>query len=205
MRERVELSPHPTRNSCPELTLTSLMAKRPQCKVDQFRETLSPERDAELIRFINRPNTNGTEIYNWLIGEGYSGSLQSIYTFLDQQKELGKRASKLNQQLREFQGVTPESVLDKVLVILNDELDNLVNGSSEEKDLPKAIAGLAKEIRGCVSTMNALKYTGDRKQLELAGAWRACQILKATFEDTSFSQSLDEAIRGAMIQIEEEG
>ena len=51
--------------------------------------------------------------------------------------------------------------------------------------------------------MHQMKYMGDRREVESAGAYRLAQELTLTFQDTPFEQSLSEAVKGAIASLED--
>lgn len=186
------------------------MAKQRPTKVDEFRHDLSPELDAELLRIADLPNISVPEIHKWLLEQGFVGSLRCIYTWHEQHRKVGAAAQKFNKLLEDYQGASSEKALQKLLVVFTEQLDvALTNiGSAEEPisgaDYLKALPHLGREIRSCVTAMNSLTTIRDRKALEVAGAFRMAAELRLIFEESAFLDALEEAIKSAMLKIEDE-
>lgn len=179
-------------------------------KVDEFRHSLTPEQDDEFIRIAGLPNIAVRDIYGWLVDQNYQGSIRGVYTWFEGHRKAGEKAEKFNQLLESYEGVAAEKVLQKLLVTFTEQLDTaIINLSTANEPLAagdwlKALPHLGREIRSCVTAMNQLATIRDRKSLEMAGAWRACQELKLIFVDGPFESALEEAIKSVMTRIENE-
>lgn len=186
--------------------------KTPQGKVDEFRSTLIPDRDAEFLRIASQPNQNITVIHRWLCDEGYKGSYQSCCNWYASFKRNGEKAERFNQLTQAYTGVLPELALQKIVVVFGNLLDDYLEqvamaepGTIDAAEYMKLIPHLAREIRSCAGAMHQLRYLGDRKSTEQAGAYRLAAELKLIFEDTSFEKTLEEGIKGAITRLEAEG
>jgi len=179
--------------------------------VDEFRQGLSEELDSELLRIAELPNVAVPEIYNWLIVNHFKGSLSATYTWFNNHKKTGAIAEKFNLLLKDYDGVATERVLQKLLVILTEQIDVAITniGNAEEPisatEYLRALPNLGREIRSVIQACNSLQAVRDRRSLEVAGAYRLSQELLVTFKDSPFADALDEAVRSAMILIEDEG
>ena len=185
------------------------MAKSRPTKVDIFRQSLTAEAESELQRLANLPGITGTEVHRWLLEQGYDGSLQSVYVWLERQRETGAEAEKFNALLKTYSGITPEQTLNKLLVVLCQQLD-MVMACWENADQPldpneylRQVPNLGREIRSCVQAMHQFTRIRDRRELEAAGAYRLAQELRLVFNDTPFENSLEEGLKSAFDRIEE--
>lgn len=186
------------------------MRKQRPTLVDEFRQGLSEELDSELLRITELPNIAVPEVYTWLLNNGFKGSLSATYTWFNNHKKTGAIAAKFNELLKDYDGVATERVLQKLLVILTEQIDvAITNVSTAEEPISateylRALPNLGRELRSVITAVNQLQAVRDRKSLEIAGAYRLAQELRITFEDSPFADALEEAIRGAMTLIEEE-
>lgn len=188
------------------------MSKTSQGKVDEFRCGLNPDRDAEFLRIASLPNQNITTIHRWLCDEGYKGTYQSVCNWHVHWRKNGEAADRFNAIAQSFVGVMPELALQKLLVKFSNLLDTYmeqVETTPDEAITPteylKIIPHIAREIRACAGAIHQLKYLSDRREIELAGAYRLQQELLLTFSDSPFEAALTEALKGAMTRIESEG
>lgn len=186
--------------------------KNPQGKVDEFRCTLPPDRDAEFLRIANQPNQNITVIHRWLSDEGYKGSYQSVCNWSDRYRKQGERAQRFNQLTQTYVGAVPDLALQKIVVVFSNLLDDYLEqvamaepGTIDAVEYMKLIPHLAREIRSCAGAIHQLKYMGDRREVESAGAYRLAQELRLIYQDTSFEKTLDEGLKGALTRLEAEG
>lgn len=188
------------------------MKKTAQGKVDQFRCTLEPDRDAEFLRIANQPNQNITVLHRWLVDEGFKGSYQSVCNWHGQWKRNGEKADVFNQLNETYSGVIPEKALQKIVVVFGNLLDDYIEqieaaepGSINAGEYLKIIPHIAREVRSCAGVIHQLKYLSDRREIENAGAFRLAQELRLTFEDTPFQATLEEGVKGAIARMETEG
>lgn len=171
---------------------------------------MSPELDAELLRIADLPSVSIPDFHKWLIEIGFKGSLRCVYTWHEAHRKVGAAAQKFNKLLEDYEGASGEKALQKLLVVFTEQLDvALTNlGTVEEPisgaDYLKALPHLGREIRSCVTAMNTLSSIRDRKALEVAGAWRMAAELRLIFEESAFLDALEEAIKSAMLKIEDE-
>lgn len=178
--------------------------------VDEFRATLEEELDNELVRLANLPNISVTEIYNWLVTNGYKGSLNSTYTWYTNYKRAGEKAQVFNALLKEYEGVEAEKVLQRLLVTLSEQLDTAINSiTTAEKPVSpteylRLLPQLGRELRSVVTAINTLQFLKERRELEMAGALRMANELKNIFKDTPFEIPLSEGVRSIMLEMEEE-
>ena len=177
------------------------MTKFPQGKVDEFRSTMSSDRDAEFVRLASLPNQNITTLHRWLVEEGYKGSYQSVCTWYANFKALSQ----------DYDGVVPELALQKVIAIFSHQLDTAIQrlGSFDSEEIGateyfRQLPHLAREIRSCAGIINQMRFVGDRKNAELAGAYRIQQELLLLFSDTPWESALTEALKSVLTKIEEE-
>lgn len=187
------------------------MSKNPQGKVDEFRSELNSDRDAEFLRLANLPNQNITTLHRWLVEEGYKGSYQSVCTWYGNFKKAGVKAAAFNTLSQDYDGVVPELALQKVIAMFSHQMDTAIeqlSGIQPEEigalEYFRQLPHLAREIRSCALIINQMRFVGDRKNAELAGAWRVTQELKLVFQDTPFQNALEEAIKSVMEHIESE-
>lgn len=187
------------------------MSKNPQGKVDEFRSLMSSDRDSEFLRLANLPNQNITTLHRWLVEEGYKGSYQSVCTWYGNFHKAGVKAAAFNTNTQEYNGVVPELALQKVIAIFSHQLDTAIQrlGSFDSEEIGateyfRRLPHLAREIRSCAGIINQMRFVGDRKNAELAGAYRLQQELLLTFADTPWETALAEALKSALIKIEEE-
>lgn len=179
--------------------------------VDEFRQQLTPEQDDELLRIAALPNVAVPEVYNWLLAQGFKGSLSATYTWFGNHQRVGEKARAFNELLKDYDGVATERVLQKLLIVLSEQVDvaltNVANAESplNPNEYLRQIPNLGRELRSTIQAINQLQAIRDRKGLEIAGAMRLAQELRLCFADTPFAESLDEAIKGAMTLIEEDG
>lgn len=187
------------------------MRKQRPTLVDEFRQGLSEELDGELLRIAELPNVAVPEVYNWLIANGFKGSLSATYTWFNHHKKTGAIAEKFNALLKDYDGVATERVLQKLLVILTEQIDvAITNVANAEEPISateylRALPNLGREIRSVIQAVNQLQAVRDRRSLEIAGALRLAQELRVTFENSSYLEALEDAIHSAMILIEDEG
>lgn len=180
-------------------------------KVDEFRHSLTPEQDDEFIRIAGLPNIAVRDIYGWLVDQNYQGSIRGVYTWFDSHRRAGEKAEKFNQLLESYEGVAAEKVLQKLLITFTEQLDTAIEQLAlsdqplQAGDWLKALPHLGREIRSCVTAMNQLATIRDRKAIEMAGVYRACQELRLIFVDGPFETALEEAIKSVTTRIENEG
>lgn len=186
------------------------MSKYPQGKVDSFRSTINSDRDAEFIRIASLPNQNITSLHRWLCDEGYKGSYQSVCNWHESWRKSGKKAEALNKLTSEYIGVIPEQALQKILVefanLLDLSLEQVLSAPDEDikaVDYLKQLPHIAREVRSCAEAINQLKYVGDRKAAELAGAMRVITELRLIYQDTPTESSIEEAIKSITARLED--
>lgn len=168
--------------------------------------------DDELIHLSKLPGITGIELYNYLQNLGFGGSLKSVYNWYAQQKVTGEKASQINELLQDYQGIEVDSVLQKLLGLLTQQLDiaisKLASGESQDlsiSDYIRTLPQLARELRGSVQLSNSLQYVRDKRSLELGGAFRMGRELEDTFKDSPFYVALQEGIAAAMEKFEANG
>lgn len=187
------------------------MSKNPQGKVDEFRSLMSSDRDAEFLRLANLPNQNITTLHRWLVEEGYKGSYQSVCTWHSNFSKAGAKAAAFNTLSQDYNGVVPELALQKVIAMFSHQMDTAIeqlSGIQPEEigvtEYFRQLPHLAREIRSCAGIINQMRFVGDRKNAELSGCYRISAELKEIFKDSPFSSALEEALKSALIKIEEE-
>jgi hypothetical protein len=185
--------------------------KQRPTKVDEFRSSLSPESDAELLRIADLPNVKVSDIYQWLLSQGFKGSLSGTYTWYENHRKEGEKAKVFNEMLKSYNGVSVEPALLKLVVVLSKQLDNVTTVLDKDdikldpRESLRQLANIGRELRGCITSYNELQTIRDRKGLEIAGAQRMAQELRSCFADSPFLDAVEEAIKGALILIEEDG
>lgn len=185
--------------------------KRRPTAVDEFRQSLSADQEAELMRLIDLPGIAVTEIYNQLLEWGFKGSVNSTYNWYEGIRKEGEQAKIFNAMLTAYDGVNVEPTLRKLTVVLSNHLDNITavltkpDIKLDPRESLRQLANIGRELRTAVTAYNELQTIRDRKGLEIAGAQRLANELRGTFKDSPFGEALEEAIKSAMILIEEDG
>ena len=180
----------------------------PQHKVDKIRSEMDADRLQEFDEFC-RYNRNTTAIRQLLEDWGYQVSQTAVQNWYRRSFPIGSEAKRFNALTSIFVGVELQDALEKLLIINANLVDNLMT-TIESRDMQDvSVAGLltsipqmSREIRACASELNNLKYLRDRRELEIAGAYRAIQELQLIFKDTPFEAPLKEASRSAIAKIE---
>jgi hypothetical protein len=156
-----------------------------------------------------RYNRNTTAIRQLLEDWGYQVSQTAVQNWYRRNFPVGAEAKRFNMLTSAFTGVEIQDALEKLLVVNANLIDNLLV-AIEAKDLEEvqfshllsSVPQLSREIRACASEVNGLKYLRDRRELEIAGAYRVLQELQLIFKDTPFEAPLKEASRSAIAKIE---
>jgi hypothetical protein len=182
----------------------------PQHKVDAFRAQMNLEQRGEFDDFC-RYNRNTTAIRQLLEDWGYKVSQSAVQNWYKYSFPVGQEAKRFNLLATEYNGVEIGDALQKLLIVNANLIDRFIitleSASTEDirlEQLVTAIPSLSREVRACASELQQLKYVKDRKELEMAGAYRAIQELKLIFADSAFEQALDEAARSVMTRLEGE-
>lgn len=190
--------------------LFTLNRNTPQHKVDLMRSEMTAERVQEFDEFC-RYNRNTTAIRQLLEDWGYKISQTAVQNWYRATYPVGQQAIAFNALASEYTGVEVGDALQKLLVInanLIDRFLTIIQSLDSEafrvENIVSTIPALSREMRACASELNNLRYVKDRKELEVAGAYRAMQELKLTFADTPFEAALEEASRSVMLRIEGE-
>ncbi len=183
------------------------MRKPRPTAVDLFRESLSAEDDAELMKLVKLPGTPITTVYEWLVSHKYPASLSSVYNWHKQHRAIGAEAAKINAACEAYEGLQPEKMLNRIMVLCTNLLEmgleqiNLPGNPIEAQEYLRLLPSLCREIRGTAAALNQLRYISDRRLIELNGAHRMAQELRAIFAGSSFESALDEAISSALIKL----
>jgi hypothetical protein len=181
--------------------------KPKQTAAGEFVHTIGANNKAQLDRFLAIPNVSGREVHAFLADIGFTGSCNSVYTWMEQQRVAGEKAVALNLMLKEFQGVDHCKILEKLLVVLSMQLDEAVSAIATQKidgeHYVKALPALCREINNTVVSYNELRYIKDRKGLELSGATRLGRGLMTLFKNEAFAEALEEGINAIILEMEE--
>jgi hypothetical protein len=184
------------------------MARKPRpAQVEEFCSRLSPEQIAELTRVSILPGIRAKDIQDLLYSWGYTGSLQSVYTWWDRVRTKGEEAEKFNQMLQNFQGADTHGVLNKLLVILDQQLENAIASLTSAKEVKsdavlRALPQLADVILRTSNAINTQAVIKDRAALELSGAALMAAELRVIFADSPFEGALEEGIKSVMAKLE---
>lgn len=162
----------------------------------------------EYVKF----NRNNTDVWRWLINEGFVLSLGSVDHWRKDTFPIGEQAKVLNGLAQVYDGLQGDRSLATVEGIALSLIRNLTQTyqQSPNKLDPQIIKlfallpGFMREARSAAASREEMKYIKDRSALELAGAQRMGDILLLAFEGTSFEEALREAVQGAMMQVEQE-
>ncbi len=162
----------------------------------------------KLVRF----NTDVTQMHRWLNARGHDVCLSAVYKWWNDYKEVGAQAQMLNQLAETYDGLEGDRSLasiEGIALSLIRQLTQIWQASPNKLDpeilkLFAFLPSLMREARSSAAQREQQKFIVDRTALELAGGQRMGDILLQTFEGTTFEDSLREAIRGAMLQLEQE-
>lgn len=156
-------------------------------------------------------NRNTTAIRQFLEDWGFKVSQSAVQNWYKNTFPIGQEAKRFNLLATEYNGVEISDALQKLLIVNANLIDRFIitleSASTEDirlEQLVTAIPSLSREVRACASELQQLKYLKDRKELEVAGAYRAIQELKLIFADTPFEQALEEAARSVLSRIDGE-
>lgn len=177
------------------------------CQVDEFTSTITAEQLDDLTRIATTPGIRAKDIQDLLYSYGYVGSLQSVYTWWNRTLAKGEEAVKFNQMLENFQGADTYGVLNKLLVVLDTQLENAIASLANTRDLKsdavlRALPQMADVILRTSNAINTQAIIKDRAALELSGAALMAAELKIIFADTPFQAALDEGIKSVMAKLE---
>lgn len=185
--------------------------KRSQHKVDQIRSQMSLEKRVEFDDFCQF-GRNCTDIWRLLVNEGHNISVAAVAAWRRATYPTGEQAQMLNGLAQVYDGLEGDRSLQTVegiAITLIRHITQIYQQAPNKLDpailkLFVLLPPLMREVRSSAAQREQLRFITDRAALEIAGGQRACDILVQTFEGTSFEDALREAIRGAMLQIEQE-
>lgn len=185
--------------------------KHPRHKVDEIRYAMRPEKRREFDDFC-RFGRNCTDIQRWLADEGHTISVTAVSAWRRATFPTGEQAKILNGLAQVYDGLEGDRSLQTVEGIALSLIRQLTQTwqsapNKLDPDILKLFAllpPLMRECRSSAAQREQMQFIRDRAALEIAGAQRACDILLQTFQATAFEDSLREATRGAMSQIEQE-
>lgn len=170
-----------------------------------------PEKRTEFDEYC-RFNRNNTEIHHWLVNEGHIICLGAVDNWRRATYPTGEQALMLNGLAQVYDGLEGDCSLQTVegiAITLIRQITQIYQQAPNKLDpsilrLFVLLPALMRECRSSAAQREQLRFITDRAALEIAGGQRVCDILVQTFEGTSFEDALREAIRGAMLQIEQE-
>ncbi|MUL39436.1 hypothetical protein [Gloeocapsopsis dulcis] len=172
---------------------------------------MSSEKRAEFDEFC-RFGRNCTDIWRMLVNEGHTISVAAVAAWRRATYPTGEQAKILNGLAQVYDGLEGDRSLQTVegiAITLIRQITQIYLQAPNKLDpailkLFVLLPSLMRECRSSAAQREQLRFITDRAALEIAGGQRVCDILVQTFEGTSFEDALREAIRGAMLQIEQE-
>ena len=159
-----------------------------------------------------RFNRNNTDIWRWLINDGFIISLSAVDHWRKDNFPIGEQAKILNGLAQVYDGLEGDRSLasiEGIALSLIRQLTQTYQQAPNKLDpdiikLFSLLPGFMREARSAAASREEMKFIKDRAALELAGAQRMADILLLAFKDTSYEDALKEAVQGAMLQIEQE-
>lgn len=189
----------------------AMSRKQRPTAVDEFvTENFTEDELEELNRISGLPNTRARDIHEYLGEFGFTGSLSSVYSWWNRVRATGAKAERFNQLLEDYQGADHTRVLNKVVVVLHNQLDDCLtrletSAPAHPKDYLRLIPELGRNILAISQFIEQNSNIKDRRDLELGGAARALQELRLIFADSPFEEALEEGIKSVMQRLEAEG
>jgi hypothetical protein len=159
-----------------------------------------------------RFNRTNTDIWRWLVAEGFIISLTAVDHWRKDTFPDGEQAKILNGLAQVYDGLQGDRSLQAIEGIALSLIRQLTQTYQQapnklDPDILKLFALLPsfmREARSAASQREEMKFIKDKGALELAGAQRMADILLLAFKDTTYEDALKEAVHGAMLQIEQE-
>lgn len=197
----------------PEVTIEHVSLKRGRGKsIGKVIEALSPTQRKDLWDFA-RSAPRAIDIQKWIKEEtGDYVSIASIQAWAEANICTGREAIVFNDMASTYAGLDTKSaqewllgntgtVLAKAFTKLQDmDLDTI----ERPGEIMALLPGLQREFRSLATSLAQQKYIENKTSLELAGAYRVAEILRQIFQGTQFQRPLDQALEGALMQLEEE-
>ena len=187
------------------------MSRKPRpTAVDEFiTESFTQDETDELNRIAALSNTRARDIHDYLSEYGFTGSLSSVYSWWNRVRKTGQKAETFNKLLEDYQGADTTRILNKVVVVLHNQLDDCLSRletsqPAHPKDYLRLIPELGRNILAISQFVEQSNGIKDRRDLELGGAARALQELRLIFADSPFEEALEEGIKSVMQRLEAE-
>lgn len=159
-----------------------------------------------------RFNRTNTDIWRYLVAEGYLISLTAVDHWRKDTFPDGEQAKMLNGLAQVFDGLDGDrslATIEGIALSLIRQLTQTYQQAPNKLDpqllkLFALLPGFMREARSSAASREEMRHIKDRAALERAGAQRLADILIQAFDGTSFEDALKEAVQGAMMQVEQE-
>lgn len=189
---------------------SSLRRNRPGA-VDIFLGQLDDlDKLEELTDLANRPGVIAKHLYDLLCEWGYQGGLNPVYTWWRNNKIQGEEARKFNALLQSFVGVDHRATLDKLSVVLNQQLQQSLDAIaltdlSQKPDVAlRVVPQLAKVLMDVSTFVNTQNFVKNKSELILSGAALMASEIQVIFSSSpsEVQEAIASAIKSAMTKIE---
>jgi len=189
---------------------SSLRRNRPGA-VDIFLGQLGDlDKLEELTDLANRPGVIAKHLYDLLCEWGYQGGLNPVYTWWRNNEIQGEEARKFNALLQSFVGVDHRATLDKLSVVLNQQLQQSLDAIaltdlSQKPDVAlRVVPQLAKVLMDVSTFVNTQNFVKNKSELILSGAALMASEIQVIFSSSpsEVQEAIASAIKSAMTKIE---
>lgn len=186
--------------------------RHPQTNAERVIATLDPD-DLQQLRDACDRGDSAAAIHRWLRDRDPSISYSSVLNWLNREYPQGQTSSSINQKLKVYRGINPHLAHASSLaavIELTDALLALIRSPSglSVADLnPSQLSNLSdllREQRQSAIALAAQQAQGDRRELELAGAYRIAEIINRLAEGDPHAAAISGYVRAAIAQLEHE-
>ncbi len=188
-------------------------AKKPAKKrtrgflVDDIRAQLSAEDCAEFDRLASfRPGL--LDLQRYLGERGHYVSVTSLSAWFDATYGTGAEAKRINLLAATYRGLDAHQALEMAsglaLTAAAKMVERLDARAWQVDDPAQSLQALLREARAAAAAAATMRTLEDRRELELAGAYRLAELLRVILAEAPWQDALGNALEAALRQIDSE-